>query len=341
MSATKAQSPSPSPSQAQSQAMIECVRVSRWYGQIIAVNDLSMTVKSGIVGLLGPNGAGKSTLMKMLVGQLRPSKGEVRVLGARAFGSRATMRRIGYCPEHDGLYEDLTGLEFVTVLTRLHGFSQEESERRAAAALEKFDLANAMHRRLGEYSKGMRQRAKLAQAIAHDPEVLFLDEPLTGCDPLARVKVLEVIKELRDRGACIVVSSHVLYEIEALTSEIVLLHKGNVLAEGDIYQVRALIDKHPHQVRVECDKPRELARALVGAEDIVSLEFDAGALIVKTREPDRCYPAIPEAARTARVTIRSLTSPDNNLQSVFHYLTKDDEAKGAARKKAPVRVKAA
>ena len=320
---------------------IECEHLSRWYGQIIAVNDLSMQVKGGIVGLLGPNGAGKSTLMKMLVGQLRPSKGELRVLDGRPFGNRALFGRIGYCPEHEGVYEDLTGLEFVTVLLRLHGYAPDEAERRAVRALEQFDLASAMHRRLGEYSKGMRQRAKLAQSVAHDPEVLFLDEPLTGCDPLARVKILEVIKEMRARGACIVVSSHVLYEIEALTSEIVLLHKGNVLAEGDIYKVRALIDKHPHQVRIECDKPRELARALVTAEDIVSMDFEGGALVVKTREPDRCYPAIPEAARAAKVTIHALTSPDNNLQSVFTYLTRDDEAKGAAKPKAPVRVKAA
>jgi ABC-2 type transport system ATP-binding protein len=208
-----------------------------------------------------------------------------------------------------------------------------QTEKRATATLERLDLASAMHRRLAEYSKGMRQRAKLAQALSHDPEVIFLDEPLTGCDPMARVKILEVIKELGKRGVCVVVSSHVLYEIEAITSEILLIHKGNVIAEGDIYQVRALIDKHPHQVRVECDRPRALAAALIGAEHVVSLHFDEGAVTLETREPDRLYPAIPKAAREAGTTIAALTSPDNNLQSVFHYLTADDEPAGAAKLK--------
>ncbi len=313
-------------------AMVETLHASRWYGQVIAVNDLSLEIGAGIVGLLGPNGAGKSTLMKMMVGQLRPLKGEVKVLGERVFGNPKLMRKVGYCPEHESLYEDLTGLEFVTAMNQLHGYAAADARKRAEETLARLDLADAQHRRLAEYSKGMRQRAKLAQALSHEPEVIFLDEPLTGCDPLARVKVLEVIKELRGKGACVVVSSHVLYEIEAITSEILLIHKGNVIAEGDIYQVRALIDKHPHQVRVECDRPRELARALVSAEHVVSLHFDASAVTLETRDPDQLYPAIPKAARAAQTTIVSLTSPDNNLQSVFHYLTADDEPAGAARK---------
>jgi ABC-2 type transport system ATP-binding protein len=313
----------------ESKPMIQTVNAARWYGQIGAVNDVSLELGAGITGLLGPNGAGKSTLMKMMVGQLRPSKGEVKVLGERVFGNRALMRRIGYCPEHEGTYEDLTGLELVTALNRLHGIDPAESKKRAEDMLARLDLADAMHRRLGEYSKGMRQRAKLAQAMAHDPEVIFLDEPLTGCDPIARVKVLEVVKALGDKGCCVVVSSHVLYEIEAMTSEIVLIHKGQVLAEGDIYAVRDLIDKHPHKVRIECDRPRELARALVDAEHVLTFHFEPSVLTIDTREPDRCYPAIPEAARKAGVTIAALTSPDNNLQAVFRYLTEDREKPGA------------
>jgi len=180
--------------------MIEAEHAARWYGQTIAVNDVTLALGPGITGLLGPNGAGKSTLMKLFTGQLRPSKGEVKVLGEHVFGHRQVMRQIGYCPEHEGTYEDLTGLEFVTWLTRLHGFDANQAKERAEAMLEKLDLADAMHRRLGEYSKGMRQRAKLAQAMAHDPKVLFLDEPLTGCDPLARANVLEVVKELGQKG---------------------------------------------------------------------------------------------------------------------------------------------
>jgi ABC-2 type transport system ATP-binding protein len=300
---------------------MEAVHATKWYGQVIAVNDLSLTVKGGIVGLLGPNGAGKSTLLKMLVGQLRPSRGEVRVLGQPSFANAPLMRKIGYCPEHESLYDDLTGLEFVTALTELHGIPYNEARTRAERALGELDLADAMHRRCAEYSKGMRQRAKLAQALAHDPEVVFLDEPLTGCDPLARVKVIEVIRARAKAGACILVSSHVLHEIEAMTSEILLIHRGQVLAEGDLYAIRALIDEHPHKVRVECDKPRELARALVAAPHVVSLAFDGDAVVIETRAPDALYPAVPEAARACGALITQLTSPDNNLASVFRYLT--------------------
>jgi ABC-2 type transport system ATP-binding protein len=215
-------------------------------------------------------------------------------------------------------------------MNRLHGFSDGESVKRARDMFARLDLESAMTRRIGEYSKGMRQRAKLAQAMAHDPEVLFLDEPLTGCDPLARVRVLDVIREMAKRGTCVIVSSHVLHEIESLTSQILLMHKGRVIAEGDVYAVRALIDKHPHQVRVECDRPRELARALVGAEHVVRVAFESDAVVLETRDPDRCYPAIPEAARSAGVAIRALTSPDNNLASVFKYLTEEKPSGAAA-----------
>jgi ABC-2 type transport system ATP-binding protein len=310
---------------------LQTIHASKWYGQIIAVNDVSLEVKGGVTGLLGPNGAGKSTLLKMLVGQLRPSRGEVRVLGEPAWGNPRLMRRIGYCPEHEGTYEELTALELTTSLTELHGFGRAEARRRAEAALIELDLGDAMSRRLAEYSKGMRQRAKLAQALAHDPEVLFLDEPLTGCDPLARVKVLDVIRARAQRGVCILVSSHVLYEIEVMTSEILLIHRGQVLAEGDVYQIRELIDRHPHKVRVECDRPRELARALVDAPHVTRLSFpDPNALELETREPDRLYTALPEAARAAGLTIRALSSPDNNLASVFRYLTDEKPAESAA-----------
>ncbi len=302
-------------------AFIECEHAAKWYGQIIAVNDVSLVVPGGVTGLLGPNGAGKSTLLKMMVGQLRPSKGVVKVLGEPVWGNRALMRRIGYCPEHEGTYEDLTGLEMVTALTELHGFSHDDARARAEKMLGVVDLKDAMHHRLGEYSKGMRQRAKLAQAMAHDPEVVFLDEPLTGCDPLARVRILEVIAELAHQGRCIVVSSHVLHEIETMTSQILLIHKGQLRAEGDVHQIRALIDAHPHKVRVECDKPRALAERLVTQEHVVAVSVDGDAVVVDTRTPDRLYPAIPEAAKTAGVYIRALTSPDDNMAAVFKYLT--------------------
>jgi ABC-2 type transport system ATP-binding protein len=292
------------------------------YGRSAVLNGITLAVARGeSVAIVGPNGAGKSTLLKMMVGQLRPSKGVVKVLGEPVWGNLALMRRIGYCPEHEGTYEDLTGLEMVTALTQLHGFTHDEAKARAEKMFGVVDLKDAMHRRLGEYSKGMRQRAKLAQAMAHDPEVVFLDEPLTGCDPLARVRILEVIAELAREGRCVVVSSHVLHEIETMTSQILLIHKGQLRAEGDVHQIRALIDAHPHKVRVDCDKPRALAEKLVTQEHVVSVTVDGDGILVDTRTPDRLYPAIPEAARASGVYIRALTSPDDNMAAVFKYLT--------------------
>jgi ABC-2 type transport system ATP-binding protein len=308
---------------------LQTVAASKWYGQVIAVNDVSLSVPGGVVGLLGPNGAGKSTLLKLLVGLLRPSRGEVRVLGQRAWDNPPLYRRIGYCPEHEGTYEDLTALELVTALTELHGYPYIDARRRAEAVLDELDLAGDMHRRLAEFSKGMRQRAKLAQALAHEPEVLFLDEPLTGCDPLARVRVIEALRARARAGCCLLVSSHVLHEIEALTANILLIDHGQVLAEGDLYQIRALIDAHPHQVRVECDRPRQLGCALATAAHVVRLQFEDGAVVIETREPDRLYSAIPEAARAAGTLVTALTSPDNNLQSVFRYLTAPKSRDGA------------
>jgi ABC-2 type transport system ATP-binding protein len=178
-----------------------------------------------------------------------------------------------------------------------------------------------MNRRLGGYSKGMRQRAKLAQALAHEPDVLLLDEPLTGCDPIARESLIEEIRGLGAAGKTVLVSSHVLYEVEALTHDIVVMFRGRVLAEGDIYRLRELIDEHPHRVHVECDRPRALAEALVGEDHVTRVAFEDGAIEIETRVPDRLYDAIPAAALARGVKIGALTSPDNNLQSVFVYLT--------------------
>jgi ABC-2 type transport system ATP-binding protein len=306
-------------------SVLSAKKATKWYGEVIAVNELSLEVQGGIVGLLGPNGAGKSTLLKLLVGQLAPSRGEVRVLGEKVWGNLPLMRRIGYCPEHESLWDELTAAELVGGLTELHGFSRAEADARARAALEEVGLADVAGKRVAEFSKGMRQRVKLAQAFAHDPEVVFLDEPLTGCDPIARQKVLEVIQKRAQKGACVLVSSHVLHEIETLTANILVIHRGRVLAEGDLYKLRELIDSHPHKVRVECARPRELARALVGAPHVLSVSFDGadGAVVLETREPDQLYPAIPEAARATGDQIRSLTSPDNTLAAVFRYLTEE------------------
>ena len=294
---------------------------SKWYGQVLGVSDVNLGLGAGIVGLLGPNGAGKSTIIKLLAGLLRPSRGRVRVLGELVADSAAARRRIGHCPEHDGVWEELTGREFVTALAELSGLSRQRAAERAEEELLLLGLEDALDRRLSGYSRGMRQRAKLAQAFVHDPDVLLLDEPLTGCDPIARVKIVARIKDLGARKKTILVSSHVLHEIESLTTEIVVIYRGKVLAEGNTYRIRELIDEHPHRVRVECDRPRDLARQLVVCDHVSRVELEDGALELETHAPDRLYDALPQAAEDAGVEIRSLTSPDNNLQAGFEYLT--------------------
>jgi ABC-2 type transport system ATP-binding protein len=294
---------------------------SKYYGQVLGLSDVSLTVSGGIVGLLGPNGAGKSTLLRLIGGLARPTRGTVRLFGADAWAEREARRRLGYCPEHEGAHDELTALEWVTALAELAGVPRASARGRSADALTSVGLADAMGRRLGGFSKGMRQRAKLAQALVHDPDLLLLDEPLTGCDPLARAGIIERIRAVAEAGKTVVLSSHVLYEIEALTEQIVVIHRGQVLAEGNVYRPRELIDEHPHRVRVECARPRDLARVLVGEEGVTRVELGDGHLELETRLPDRLYDALPGCARTAGVEILALTSPDNNIQAVFEYLT--------------------
>jgi ABC-2 type transport system ATP-binding protein len=298
-------------------------RCSKWYGHVLGVSDVSWKLTGGIVGLLGPNGAGKSTLIKMMGGLLQPSRGSLTVYGANPFQDVAVRRRIGYAPEHENTWDELSALELVTAMARLAGVPAGKAPRAAKDAIEQMGMTSAMHRRVRGFSKGMRQRTKLATAIAHDPDFLLLDEPLTGVDPIARVDIVERIKQLGAAGKTVVVSSHVLYEIEALTSEIVVIYRGQVLAEGNVYEIRKLIDRHPHRIRVECDQPRAIAAALAPEDHVARVSFERGAVVVETRDPDRCYDQLAAAVLAAQVTVTALSSPDNNLGAVFEYLTGD------------------
>jgi len=298
-------------------------KCSKWYGQVLGVSDVSWTLRGGIVGLLGPNGAGKSTLIKMMAGLLTPSRGTLTVFGESAFDNVAVRRRIGYAPEHEKTWDELTALELVTAMAKLAGVPSGQARARAEAALAQMGMDYAKHRRVKGFSKGMRQRTKLATVIAHDPDFLLLDEPLTGVDPKARIEIVEQIKKLGEAGKTIVISSHVLYEIEALTSDIVVIYRGQILAEGNVYEIRRLIDRHPHRIRVECDKPRTIASALAGEEHVARIIFERGAVLVETRDPDRCYEQIGETVLANNVAVSMLTSPDNNLGAVFEYLTGD------------------
>jgi ABC-2 type transport system ATP-binding protein len=227
--------------------------------------------------------------------------------------------RLGYGPEHDGFYEWMTGREFATALARLRAVRDPRGA--ASAALDRVRLGEAADRKISTYSRGMRQRLKIAQALAHGPELLFLDEPLTGCDPLVRTELIALIRGFAAAGGSAVVSSHVLHEIEALTRRIVLIHRGRLVAEGEIGEIRDLIDRHPHTVRVATDRARELAAALAAEPEVVEILFEEGALRVRTPRPDAFYRRLPAIALERGCGIREISSPDDNLEAVFRYLT--------------------
>ena len=297
--------------------------LSKWYGQVSGLNDVTVTLPPGITGLLGPNGAGKSTFMKLITGQLKPSKGSVRVLGEPIWGNQELFRRIGFCPEQDAFYDRMTGLAWVTALVRLNGLGEDEARAAARRALDAVDLMDAAGKKIGAYSKGMRQRVKMAQALVHDPELLILDEPLTGMDPIMRRRTIRQIKDWARAGKSIVVSSHVLHEVEAMTSNILLINNGRILAEGNVHQIRELIDEHPHTVFIRAQDPRALARTMLVDEGVISLRFEPGALVIETARPDAFYARLTDMAASGEGgVIDEVTSPDDNLQAVFKYLVK-------------------
>jgi ABC-2 type transport system ATP-binding protein len=297
--------------------------VSKWYGQVIGLNDVSVDVPPGVTGLLGPNGAGKSTFMKLITGQLNPSKGTVKVLGEPIWRNPHLYFQIGFCPEQDAFYERMTGLEWVRALVRLNGLDEKAADEAARRALADVDLTEAMNKKIGAYSKGMRQRVKLAQAIVHDPQLLILDEPLSGMDPLGRRKTIRLIRDWGRSGKSIIVSSHILHEIESMTSNILLINNGRILAEGDVHHIRDLIDEHPHTVFIRADDPRHLARQFLERDDVLSLRFETGAVVVETAKPDAFYARLTEMAASGEFgMIDEVTSPDDNLQAVFQYLVK-------------------
>jgi len=307
----------------QGSVVVKTTNLSKWYGQVISLNDLTLQIYAGVTGLLGPNGAGKSTLLKLLVGQLKPSAGLVRVLDQPVWNNLHLKRRIGYCPDVGKLYGSMTGFRFVKFLALLSGYSDSEAHQRTQNVIELVDMSDQQDKPIATYSKGMRQRIKFAQALVHDPELIFLDEPLNGMDPIGRLKTIQLIRKLGEEGRNIVVSSHVLHEVEAMTESILLIHHGQIRAEGSISDIRNLIDEYPHQVYIHCDRPRDLGAICLGLDHVVSVRFDqteTNGIIVETIRPDDFYTCLPKIIIEKDISVKQMFSPNDNLDTVFKYL---------------------
>jgi ABC-2 type transport system ATP-binding protein len=294
--------------------------VSRWYGDVLAVNGVTGEFGPGVSALLGPNGAGKSTLLKVVTGMLRPSLGTVSVCGRDPVRDPAVMRRVGLVPEQDPVYPHASALDVVTYLTRLHGFSAHEARTRARATLERVGLAGAMERSVAGYSKGMRQRAKLAQALAHDPDLLILDEPLNGLDPVGRREIVGLVRSFAEEGRCVVVSSHVLHEVETMARRVFLLDHGRVIAQGTVAEIRRELSDRPLAVVLRTPDARAAARAIVALDGVRRLDVVPGGLHVWTTRPDDLFDAVP-ALVSAGVRVDGFQPVDEDLEAVFQYLT--------------------
>jgi ABC-2 type transport system ATP-binding protein len=293
--------------------------VSKWFGPLVAVSDVSFDVGPGVTALLGPNGAGKSTMFRMLCGLARPSKGTVRVLGRDPRADTGVTRLIGLVPQQEGVFESLTAREFVALSARLHGLPEPEAA--ATSALETVGLDPSDRRRLPTYSKGMRQRVKVAQAIVHDPAVLILDEPLTGLDPRQRADLVTLFRRLGSEGRCVIVSSHVLDEVERLGSQVLVMSQGRLAATGDFRELRALMDDRPMRIRVRTDRPRELAAALLEAGTAVGVRLDGDQVLeLDTSDARALAHALAPVARDRGARLFEVLPLDADLEGVFRYV---------------------
>jgi ABC-2 type transport system ATP-binding protein len=304
------------------QPVVVATDATKRYGEVLGLNGFTAEFGPGITGLVGPNGAGKSTFFRVLVGQLHLDSGTVTILGRPAATPVRSNREVGYCPEAPTLYEWMTPERFLRALLRLDGFDGEEARRRAEDALAQVDLLPVKDRTLAGFSRGMCQRVKIAQALAHEPSVLLLDEPLNALDPVGRTHMLDLFARLAASGRHIILSSHVLYEVERLTDQIVMVSNGQAIAQGDLHRIRDLIDTRPHAVEVTTADPRGLGRALAGWDHVTDVAFPAPEKVVaQTRAPDAFYKALGELARSGAVSVRGVRGVDDNLEAVFRLLT--------------------
>jgi ABC-2 type transport system ATP-binding protein len=296
--------------------------VSRFYGEVLGVNRVNLTVPPGVTSLVGPNGSGKTTLMNLMTGLLRPTEGEIRVLGISPQDPQRLCRLVGYCTQFDAFPKGLTGYKFLYSFLRMHGMSHAECDQRTKTALELVGLSEAANRTVGAYSKGMRQRIKLAQAIAHDPRVVILDEPLNGLDPMARAEAIALFRQWGEQGRHVIVSSHILHEVDRISDQVILLSHGYVVAEGAIQGVRSEVKDQPMQILVRCDRPAVLAARLFQEDHIVeaSIHGDGKNLLLRTKDADSFYLLLNRVILDSGLQVESVAPADDDVNSVYQYL---------------------
>ena len=296
--------------------------VSKFYGEILGVNRVNLQIAPGITSLVGPNGAGKSTLMNLMTGLLRPTRGLITLLGIPTDEPELLFRRVGYCTQFDSFPRGVTGREFVNSFLFVHGFDRKRAGELTQIALERVNLVEAGDRKVAAYSKGMRQRIRLAQSIAHQPSVLILDEPLNGLDPMVRAETIALFRKLAAEGLHLIISSHILHEVDMMSDRVVLLNNGYIVAEGDIHGVRDEMEEHPMQILIRCDQPGKLAAYVFGHNHVVEarLHEDRGGLFVKTRDADRFYLLLNRVVAEGQVNIESVAPVDDDMSAVYQYL---------------------
>jgi len=296
--------------------------VSKFYGEILGVNRVNLQIAPGITSLVGPNGAGKSTLMNLMTGLLRPTRGSILILGIPTDQPEQLFRRVGYCTQFDSFPRGVTGREFINSFLLVHGYDRKQANDLAQLAIERVNLVEAADRKVAGYSKGMRQRIRLAQSIAHQPAVLILDEPLNGLDPMVRAETMALFRKLAAEGLHLIISSHILHEVDVMSDRVVLLNNGYIVAEGNIHGVRDEMEEHPMQILIRCDQPAKLAAYVFAQNHVVEarLHDDRRGLFVKTRDADRFYLLLNRAVAEGQVNVESVAPVDDDLSAVYQYL---------------------
>jgi ABC-2 type transport system ATP-binding protein len=296
--------------------------VSKFYGEILGVNRVNLSLGAGITSLVGPNGAGKSTLMNLMTGLLRPTRGKITVLGTPTDQPEQLFSKVGYCTQFDSFPRGLTGREFIRAFLLVNGFDRKRADAATTNALEQVNLLDAGDRKVAAYSKGMRQRIRLAQAIAHRPAVLILDEPLNGLDPMVRAETIALFRKLAAEGLHLIISSHILHEVDMMSDRVVLVNNGYVVAEGNIHGVRDEVTDHPMQILIRCDQPGKLAAKVFAEDNVVEarLHNDRGGLFIRTRDADSFYLLLNRVVAEGEINVESVAPVDDDLSAVYGYL---------------------